>query len=54
MMPSAVAAIRLLKLTGCRSNEILTLKWDDIDRTSRVLRPRLLRAAPRPGKETAR
>ena len=32
MMPSAIAAIRLLMLTGCRSDEILTLKWDDVDR----------------------
>ena len=28
---SAVAAIRLLMLTGCRRNEILTLKWEDVD-----------------------
>ncbi len=28
---SAVAAIRLLILTGCRRNEILTLRWDDVD-----------------------
>ena len=37
-MPSAIAAIRLLMLTGCRSDEILNLKWDDVDRTARVLR----------------
>ncbi len=30
----AVAALRLLMLTGCRLNEILTLRWDDIDRTA--------------------
>ena len=28
---SAVAAIRLLMLTGCRRDEILTLKWQDVD-----------------------
>ena len=27
----AVAAIRLLMLTGCRKNEILTLQWKDVD-----------------------
>jgi len=37
---SAVAAIRLLLLTGCRKAEILGLKWDDIDRTSGELRLR--------------
>ena len=32
--PSAIAAIRLLLLTGCRRNEIVTLRWDDVDRTA--------------------
>ena len=32
--PYAIAALRLLMLTGCRLNEILTLRWDDIDRTA--------------------
>ncbi|MGB8839481.1 MAG: site-specific integrase [Aliidongia sp.] len=29
--PAAIAAIRLLALTGCRKSEILTLRWIDID-----------------------
>jgi integrase len=29
-MPSAIAAVRLLMLTGCRLNEILTLQWQDV------------------------
>ena len=29
--PSAVAAVRLLMLTGCRLSEILTLRWDCVD-----------------------
>ena len=29
--PHAIAAIRLLLLTGCRLHEILGLKWDDVD-----------------------
>ena len=37
---SAVPAIRLLLLTGCRKNEIVTLRWDDIDRTAGELRLR--------------
>ena len=36
--PPAVAAIRLLMLTGCRRSEILTLRWDDVDRSSGELR----------------
>jgi len=28
---AAVTAIRLLMLTGCRKNEILTLRWSDVD-----------------------
>ena len=38
LMASAVAAIRLLLLTGCRRNEIMTLRWDDVDRTAGELR----------------
>jgi len=29
--PSCIAAIRLLIHTGCRLNEILTLRWDNVD-----------------------
>ena len=36
--PAAVAAIRLLMLTGCRRQEIATLQWDDVDRTAGHLR----------------
>jgi len=30
-MPSAIAAVRLLMLTGCRLNEIMTLQWGYVD-----------------------
>lgn len=30
-MPSVLCAIRLLLLTGCRLNEILTLRWKEVD-----------------------
>ena len=40
LVASGVAAMRLLLLTGCRKNEILTLRWDDIDRTASELRLR--------------
>ena len=33
----AAAALRLLILTGCRLNEILTLRWDDVDRKAEGL-----------------
>ncbi|MYG65288.1 MAG: tyrosine-type recombinase/integrase, partial [Gammaproteobacteria bacterium] len=33
----AIHAIRLLLLTGCRKDEIRTLKWDDIDRSSGMM-----------------
>ena len=39
-MPSAVAAIRLLMLTGCRLSEILTLRWDYVEmETGRLCLP---------------
>ena len=34
----AIAAIRLLIFTGCRLNEIMTLKWEHVDFTSAGLR----------------
>ena len=30
LSPHAAAALRLLMLTGCRRNEILTLRWEDV------------------------
>ena len=47
LRPAAVAAIRLLMLTGCRRNEILTLRWDDVDRGSGVLRLRAAKTGAR-------
>ena len=38
--PSAVAAFRLLMLTGCRKSEILTLRWEDVDLDAGELRLR--------------
>ena len=37
-LPSGIAAIRLLLLTGDRKSEIVTLRWDDIDRTAGEIR----------------
>jgi integrase len=36
-MKSVVNAIRLLILTGCRLNEIFTLKWEYIDQKNHCL-----------------
>ena len=36
--PGAVAAIRLLVLTGCRLSEIMTLRWEDVDPEAAELR----------------
>ena len=44
---SAVAALRLLLLTGCRRNEILTLKWPDVDLAAGELRLRDSKVGPR-------
>lgn len=45
--PPAITAIRLLMLTGCRRSEILSLKWDDVDRTAGDLRLRDAKTGPR-------
>ena len=47
-LPSAILAARLLILTGCRLNEIMTLKWNHIDLGDRVLRLPDSKPAPRP------
>lgn len=36
-LPSAIAAVMLLILTGCRLNEIMTLKWESVDLDAGVL-----------------
>ena len=45
--PPAIAAIRLLVITGCRHSEIVSLRWDDVDRTAGELRLRDAKADPR-------
>jgi integrase len=37
-LPSSIAAVRLLMLTGCRLGEIMTLQWDHVDITGKALR----------------
>ncbi len=37
-LPSAILAVRLLILTGCRLNEVMKLKWPHVDMADRVLR----------------
>ena len=44
---SVAAAIRLLILTGCRRNEILTLKWEDVDLGAHELKLRDSKTGPR-------
>ena len=43
----AVAAIRLLMLTGCRRNEILTLRWEKVDLEASELRLSDSKTGPR-------
>ena len=45
--PVAIAALRLLMLTGCRRKEILTLRWADVDLASRQFQLRDAKAGPR-------
>ena len=45
--PTAVAAIRLLMLTGCRKSEILTLRWTDVDLEAGELHLADAKAGPR-------
>ena len=44
---SVAAAIRLLILTGCRRNEILTLRWEDVDLEAHELKLRDSKTGPR-------
>ena len=45
--PHAAAAIRLLMLTGCRRNEILTLRWEDVHLEAHELRLADSKTGPR-------
>jgi len=36
--PTAIAAVRLLLLTGCRRGEILSLRWEEVDQDRSLLR----------------
>lgn len=47
LWPSAVAAIRLLMLTGCRTNEILALRWEDVDLEQKEIRLTDTKTGPR-------
>ena len=43
----AIAAVRLLMLTGCRRNEVMTLRWEDVDLDAGELRLRDGKTGPR-------
>ena len=43
----AAAAIRLLMLTGCRRNEIVALRWDEVNLKRKELRLRDAKCGPR-------
>ena len=47
LSPFAAAAIRLLMLTGCRRNEILTLRWEDVRLDAKELKLRDSKTGPR-------
>ena len=47
MRARAAAALRLIMLTGCRVSEVLTLRWDDLDRKSGEIRLRDAKTGPR-------
>ena len=51
--PTAVAAIRLLMLTGCRRSEVLTLRWTDVDLEAGELRLADAKTGPRVGPAAA-
>ena len=44
---SVAAALRLLMLTGCRRNEILTLRWEDVDLAAGEIRLADSKTGPR-------
>ena len=46
--PHAVAALRLLLLTGCRKSEVLTLRWEDVALEAGELRLRDSKTGARP------
>ena len=47
MQPSAIAAIRLLMLTGCRKGEVLALRWTGVDLDAGELRLPDAKSGPR-------